>query len=146
MNMDLTARQICSLGEQGCTVEQISKELDVESALVKLILSRNNVSGASDRDITDEDLKLLRRKAVDLALGAEDESVQARMTMFLIERDRPAVRAPTSPLVAINQAIISANENFSRLLKEYETPPQEKLVDETSRGSAGETHYSTNTP
>lgn len=107
-----------ALVKDGMAVEDIANSINVDPALVKLVVARNSQDG--DRDITDEDLKTLRRHAVDLALSAEDEAVQARMTQWLIERDKPKQKdVSINPILAINQAIIASTQQFHELTKAY---------------------------
>ena len=115
---ELTSRQIVALGRDGLAVPDIAEQLGVEVSLVKLVLEGNSVPG--DRDITDDDLSALRRHAVDLALRAENEAIQARMTMYLIDRDKPrAAPAQASPITLINNALIAANQSLKALTDEY---------------------------
>ncbi len=114
---ELTSRQILALAKDGLDSGAIAKSLDIEEALVRLVLARH-VPGA-DRDIDDEQLASLRRKAYTLAMSAEDETVSARMVMFLIERDKPSKAGQGSSIMAINNAIVMANENFNKMIDEY---------------------------
>jgi hypothetical protein len=116
---ELQTRQIAALHADGMTIEQISSSLDLAPELVKLAVARNSNDG--DRDITEEDLRRLRSHAVALALGADNEGVQARMTQWLIERDKPKVSANVSPVLMINQALVAMQQNYGDLLKSYET-------------------------
>lgn len=121
---EMTTRQIVALANDGAGVDEIATTLNIEVPLVKLALEGNNVdkSSAPDRDITDDDLKLLRRHAMNLALSAENEAVQARMTMYLIDRDKPKVAEQTaSPITLINNALITANKSMEALKAEYAT-------------------------
>lgn len=118
---ELNTRQIVALSKDGMSSGEIASSLGIEEAAVKLVMNRNEVGSAVDRDIDDDQLAALRRHAVGLALGAEDEGVQARMTMFLIERDKPKERSVSSPIVQINQALISANETFKKMVETYQT-------------------------
>ena len=118
---ELQSRQIVALAEDGMSAEEIATATETDLSLVKLVIARSTQDG--DRDITDEDLKKLRRHAVELAFRAEDESVQARMTQWLIERDKPVKKeVQISPILAINQAIIDARGAFGDLMKEYVKP------------------------
>lgn len=121
---EMQIRQICALVKDGMTPEQIASSLDIDVALVKLAVARNGQDG--DRDIDDETLKTLRSHAVALALHAEDEAVQARMTQYLIDRDKPRqVQATLNPITLINQALVMANGKFDELVQRY----QEKKVE-----------------
>lgn len=123
---ELQTRQIVALLKDGMTVEQIAESCQLDPCLVKLVVARNSQDG--DRDITDDDLKNLRRHAVELAMGADDQSVQARMTQWLIERDRPRKQEQAiNPIMAINQAIITSMEQYKELSKSFSAP--EKTVD-----------------
>lgn len=116
---DLTSRQILELAAQGTPREEISSALAVEPALVNLVLSSHG-QAAAERDIDDEQLAVLRRQAYKLALQNEDLGVSAKMTRFLIERDKPkAVAQTASPLANINQAIILAQGSSKKLMEEY---------------------------
>lgn len=108
-----------SLANDGASAAQIAKALEVEEPLVRAVLARNEVGEAIDRDINDAQLAALRQNAFQLAIAGENEAVRARMTMFLIERDKPRERREISPITAINKAIILANDQFKNLLSEY---------------------------
>lgn len=112
----LTSKQILSLFAQGSPAEEIASVLNIELPLVELTLTAHQVG---DRDITDEQLALLRGRAFSLALQNDDISVAARMTQYLIDRDKPAKPSSISPVIAINNAIIQANQNFEKLKEEY---------------------------
>jgi len=117
---DLTQRQVLALAEQGASSTEIAETLEIEEAAVKLVLNANSAGSAQDRDINDEQLAILRQKAFQLAVGAEDESVSARMTMFLIERDKPRLKEQTiSPFMQINNAIINGSARFDELARQY---------------------------
>lgn len=131
---ELQTRQILALIKDGCTPEQVAESMNVDPALIKLIVARNSQDG--DRDITDEDLRTLRRHAFDLATSAEDESIQAKMTQWLIERDKPKSKEVTiNPILAINQAILASRQSFNELLKEYSDSPP---IDVSSTPSGNE--------
>ncbi len=120
---ELQTRQITALLKDGASAEEIAKELSLEVALVKLVAERNNVGTAADRDINDDELAILRRHAFNLAMGAADDATQARLTMFLLERDKPSKKATEGGSISvINNAIIAANGAFERLVKEMSTP------------------------
>lgn len=123
---ELSARQVCALRRDGLTVEEIARGLGITEAEVQLVLERNgDNSQAADRDINDGQLAALREKALQLALYSEEDSVSARMTMFLIERDKPrAVKESGNSIQLIQNAIITANENFKKLVAEYSTEPE----------------------
>jgi hypothetical protein len=106
-----------TLADQGASVEEISDHTGMNVAEVKLVLSAHNA--APDRDINDDELAFLRQKAVRLAMQDHDLNVAARMTQFLIERDKPRTQQVTSPIAAINKAIIIANDSFKSLLSDY---------------------------
>ena len=115
---ELQTRQIVSLLADGMAPDQIASSLELDVALVKLVAARHNQG--EDRDITDQDLAALRAHAVSLALGAENEAVQAKMTMFLIERDKPKKQNTViNPVVLVNQAIRQANGIFNELSQAY---------------------------
>ena len=117
---ELSNEQILSCAREGLSADEISAELKIPVERVKLVLVRHSAGGEQDRDINDDDLARLRAHAVHLAMGAEDESVQAKMTMYLIDRDKP--RAPAekpSNILAINQAVVLAQDKFQELIKEY---------------------------
>lgn len=116
---DLTSRQILELAAQGTPREEIAVALSIEPALVNLVLSSHG-QAASERDIDDEQLSILRKHALKLALQNEDLGISAKMTRFLIERDKPkAVAQSSSPLANINQAIILAQGSSKKLMEEY---------------------------
>jgi len=128
---ELETKQIASLLAQGATCEQIAGELGFELAFVKLIAARQG-SETPDRDITDDDLAILRRHAFQLALGADDDATQARMTMFLLERDKPSKNAPASnPIALINNAIINANGAFEKLVASMNGSPKPPIIEQT---------------
>jgi hypothetical protein len=117
---ELSSRQILALSNEGCAADVISKELKIEESLVRLVLSAHKGGSQDDRDINDAQLALLRSRALGLALGAEDETVAAKMTMFLIERDRPRKVEHTGPNIGqINMAISVAREKFLELSDKY---------------------------
>lgn len=114
-----TVSQIISLANQGADAEEISKELVVDKALVKLTLRANKVGTEDDRDINDAQLMLLRKRAFDLCF-VEDAAVSSRMTQFLIERDKPRDKGNTGVnFTAINNALIVAQEEFAKLQASY---------------------------
>lgn len=116
------SRQIVALSRDGCSAEEISKSLDIELAAVKLVLSANNQGSAVDRDINDAQLSELRQRAYNLAMYSQEDAVSARMTMFLIERDKPRKSQDSHlSITNINQALIQANASFGELLKEYKS-------------------------
>jgi|SRR5579862_427354 len=120
---ELAARQILALADQGSSVEEISLGLEIPVELVKLVLSRNATN--ADRDITDEQLVALRQRAYALAMQDECLPVSARMVEFLVERDKPREKVQVSPIVAINNALVVANEQFKGLLDGFKN---EKVV------------------
>lgn len=120
---ELSARQIVALSQQGLSAAEISEVLKTDEASVRLVLNRNEVGVPEDRDIDDAQLKTLRKNAYDLALGAEDDNTRARMTMFLIERDRPVKKkedlgGARGNITLINQAILQSNAKVNELLSE----------------------------
>lgn len=118
---ELSIEQVLSLSRDGLGAPEIAKELSLPEERVKLVLSRHNAGSNADRDIDDEDLTRLRAHALALALGAENEAVQAKMTMYLIDRDKPRTKAEEpSNILAINQAIFLAQSRFKDLIKETE--------------------------
>ena len=123
---ELESRQVAALAGQGFGVGDIASQLGLDELDVKLCLRAEGEGRDEDRDITDEDLKKLRKNALSLALGANDESVQAKMTMFLIERDRPskvAVGTGVNPM-QINIMIQEANKRMAETIQAYTTPPE----------------------
>lgn len=52
-------------------------------------------------------------------MQSEDIGVSARMTQYLIDRDKPVKQIGQSPIVMINNAILQANEQFKKLQEEY---------------------------
>lgn len=122
---ELDSRQILSLARQGASAEEISKELSLELELVKLVMNRQNIGSDQDRDINDEQLRALRDRAFSLAMS-NDENISARLTMFLIERDKPKNVSSGNPIMLINNAIIGAREKFEKLKEAYsETDKQD---------------------
>jgi len=113
---ELINRQIVACREQGAAPEDIAAELGINVATVNLVLSAH---GLGDRDITDEQLVLLRQNAFELAMQKSDLSVSSRMTQYLIDRDKPRQEQHQTPLIVINNAIQSANEKLAELSKEY---------------------------
>jgi hypothetical protein len=126
---DFSQRQILELSAQGANCEEISTTLGCELEMVKLVLNRNQVGSAADRDIDDEQLNRLRSHAMNLALQTEDLSVSAKMTRFLIERDKPRAVQPqqATPIVQINQAILAAQDSFKKLTASYFTTPNQVI-------------------
>lgn len=120
-----SSRQIVALARQGMGAEDIARELELEVGAVKLVLGANNVGSELDRDINDEQLIELRNRAFLLAMQDADIGVSARMTMFLIERDKPRKTNDGSSISiqTINQAILAANTSFSDLAKDYLEKP-----------------------
>jgi len=122
---DLVARQILALSAQGFNPPAIAGELVVDEAVVRSVLSVNGAGAKEDRDIDDAQLKRLRAHAFDLATMANDEGVQAKLTMFLLERDKPA-KLPTQSTginpVQINIAIQQANDKMAQLLQAHSIP------------------------
>lgn len=117
---ELEQRQIAALIREGVPDDEIARQMDIEPALVKLVASKNG----ADRDIDDDQLAILRKHAFNLALGASDDSTQARMTMFLLERDRPSKKSSeASPIALINNAIIAANDAFEKLTANINARP-----------------------
>lgn len=116
----LSVEQILALSRDGAPAEEISNSLGIPLERVKLALASNNQGSIEDRDIDDGQLTALRKHAYDLAMFAEDDSTKARMTMFLLERDKPKQeKALPTNIVLINQAIAAGNHRFSEILKEY---------------------------
>ncbi len=132
---ELTTRQIIVFAEQGASVKEIADELQIEEAMVRLVLAANNAGNPEDRDINDAQLAQLRQKAFELALTAESESVAAQLTMFLIERARPAKKdladqnSARNIIYNINQAVIGATSKFNELAEKYQNVNQEKVLD-----------------
>lgn len=123
---DLVARQVLALSSQGFKPDAIAGELEIGEEIVRSVLSVNKAGAVEDRDIDDAQLKRLRAHAFDLATMANDEGVQAKLTMFLLERDRPAKPAITSTginPVQINIAIQQANDRMAELLKAHTAVP-----------------------
>jgi hypothetical protein len=122
---DLEVRQVLALSGQGFGAKDISGQLGLEELDVKLALRTQDSGTEEDRDITDAELKVLRKNAFVLATQAEDESVQAQMTRFLIERDKPTkVAAPAQGInpMQINIMIQEANKRMAETIQAYTTP------------------------
>lgn len=119
-----STRQILALAEQNISAEVISRELDLPLEQVKLTLRANKKGTETDRDITDDQLALLRQRVFQLATTSSDESVALKAATFLIERDKPVKVQDTSGvnLTLIQQAIIQAQSGFDALRSKYETP------------------------
>jgi hypothetical protein len=117
--------QILSLAAQGAGAEEIATELGIELALVKLVLRAQGAGNESDRDINDAELALLRKRAFTLCFS-EDESVAAKMTMFLIERDKPKLTNPVNgnSITLVNNAIMLAQSEFNKLRNSYSAEPK----------------------
>jgi len=123
---DMVEGQILNYGAQGASVGEIAGELGVGEEVVKLVLqSKGGVSAdnANDRDITDDELKLLRRRGVDIALQSENEIVAASLIKFFIERDKPVKQAPPPTPVNhhmhIHSIVQRSNEQFKSYLTSY---------------------------
>lgn len=110
--------QIASLLAQGAEPQDISEQFEVPLELVKLVGARNG--SVSDEDISEDELKLLRRHALALATSSENERVQADMTKFLIERARPAkVNQPVNIIAQINQVLTQGNQRLNDMMRTY---------------------------
>ncbi len=119
---ELSSRQIISLSREGMSAEDISNALGIDVPSVKLVMNANSAGTKEDRDINDDELTLLRQKAVQLALYSADDNVSAKMTCFLIERDKPRKSAPEvsgTNLTLINNAIIQSKKRFAQLASAY---------------------------
>lgn len=112
-----TNRQIVECAAQGAAAPDIANELGIDLATVNLVLAAHGKG--SDRDITDEQLLLLRARAFNLAMQEEDKSVAFRATQYLIDRDKPKQQQTQSPMIVINNAIQEAHEKFAKLTSEY---------------------------
>lgn len=116
---DLTSKQIVELAAQGTPPAEIASVLSIEPAFVNLVLAAQGNTSA-ERDIDDQQLEVLRRHAFRLATQTDHLPVAAKMTRFLIERDKPRAATPTtSPIANINQAIILAQGKFHESIKSY---------------------------
>lgn len=118
----MTSRQIVALSQQGLSAADIASGLEIEEAAVRLVLNTNNTGTSEDRDINDDQLATIRRSLYNLAVGADDESVQAKVGMFLLERAKPSRQKDNSngsPIININKAIINAQAKFDALAKKY---------------------------
>jgi hypothetical protein len=115
---ELEQLSIRTLLAQGAKVEDIASEMGIEVALVKLVGAREEL--VEDRDITDQELQYLRKHAYNLATGADSHEVQARMTQFLLERDRPSKKEASVNIIAqINQNLAQGTSRFEELAKVY---------------------------
>jgi hypothetical protein len=120
---ELESRQIAAWLSGGCSPEDIARELGVDIALVKLVGAKNEL--VADRDISDEELGILRKHAFALAVSAESQEVQAKMTTFLLERDRPSKKeAAVNIITQINQGLASANAKYDEMIKLYNVPTE----------------------
>jgi hypothetical protein len=120
MTGEIVNRQILALSLDGLSAEGIASDLCVPLEQVKLVLSAHKAGSDLDRDINDEQLANLRRNAYNLAIQAEDEAVQARMTMYLLDRDKPKAQTDhRSGITAINNAIIIAKQEYDSLMADY---------------------------
>lgn len=120
MITELANNQIIALSREGLTSSEIAKETNLPEELVKLSLRSNNSGTEADRDISDADLALLRKNALHLALNSDNDAVKAKLTMFLIERDKPRLNnAPVTNIQVINQQIERANNRFAEMEKVY---------------------------
>lgn len=118
-------RMVLSLAAQGSGAEVIAAELGYAIEDVKLVLNAYKGGSEEDRDITDTQLATLRMRAYTLALQDSDLGVSARMTQFLIERDKPKNKEQTaSPMVLINNAIVGVRERFDKLKDAYGSSEQ----------------------
>lgn len=117
---EIASRQILVLSDEGLSSMQIATELGIQEELVKLTLNAYKKGSEVDRDINDSQLQLLRQKALSLALAADDESVSARMCMYLIDRDKPKDSGSAGPSIgAINMVILGAQEKLKELTAKY---------------------------
>ena len=122
---EMQSRQILALSHEGLGPADISRELLIDEGLVKLCLGAYKEGSEEDRDINDAQLKMIRQKLTDLALGAQDEAVAAKCGMYLLDRDKPRkIDTGGVNIQAINIAIQAARQNFNDLVKVY----QEKVI------------------
>lgn len=113
-------RQILALIDQGATADEVSRTLEIPLETVKLVCASNEAGAVGDRDITDEDLVLIRKRLKSIAIYGADDGVASRVGMFLLERDKPRVKEEKmTNLTLINQAIIQANQSVKELEEEY---------------------------
>lgn len=128
--------QILGLFADGMNSSDISRELNIGEDLVKLVLSaQNGTAVTADRDITEEQLKLLRNRCYNLAFS-EDDTVSLRACMFLIERDKPkTANVIGSNITILNQAILTAREGFNKMKEVYSAAQDpQKPVPHNSNG------------
>ena len=117
----LTQRQIIAGANSGMSAEDISRDLGIGIEAVKVALAVNNTGTAADRDINDDELGAIRKNLASLALNASDEAVQARVGMYLLDRDKPRnTQEKFSGITAINNAIILGQSAYENLMKTYE--------------------------
>jgi hypothetical protein len=111
-----TKLQIQTLIRQGLSLEEIAQGLDLPLAAVQFGQIADGESIGCG-DITEAQLKDLRAHAYNLALAADSEDVQARMTMALLERARPSKRleAPASPMQQFNITIQTALTSYEEM-------------------------------
>lgn len=127
---EMQTRQILALSNEGLGSAEIAKELMIEEGLVKLCLGAHKKGTEEDRDINDAQLRLIRQKLTDLALGAQDEAVMAKVGMYLLDRDKPRkIESGGINIEAINIAIQAAKQNFNELVKAYQ---ETKVIEEKS--------------
>lgn len=115
----IQTKQILALTAQGASPEDIASGLSVPPAEVNATLVL--AGKASERDIDDAQLLLLRRRAFELAMQPGDLKVSSSMTQFLIERDKPreVQTGAGNSITVINQAIQTGHEGFEKLKEKY---------------------------
>ena len=123
-----TRRVILGALEQGGTVEEIASEMNLLESDVLLVAGSRLKPGQEEDagfDITADQLATLRGHAFQLALGAEDQAIQAKLTMWLIDRRAPAkTNSGGVNFLQINQQIEEARTKTAALFATYSNPSQ----------------------
>lgn len=119
--------QILSLAEQGLPASDISDTLGYDLETVQYVLARHGK--LEDEEVSDDDFASIRRRLIGIAKESEDDILAARVSMFLWERKRGAIKdlkgGPTINVGKLNMLITGANsfvDTFRKRKNEPETP------------------------
>jgi hypothetical protein len=133
MALDL---QVISLAGQGASVEDISSELELEPAAVKLILNRHGM--LREEEISDDEFNDIRNGLVELARNSSNEFIRSKVGMFLYERKKGPSSLKSAPIVniaSLNMLIANSHAKIVRSLTGDESNrgrPQGDIVEEAS--------------
>ena len=121
--MNAVARdQIRMLAGQGLTSGEVAEAIGAPEPEVKLALAA--MGRMSDGDLTADDLRVIRARAVQIARDGDD-AVASGMIRFLLERNAPvAPAAVNDPLTSLSRLIEAGNERVRLLHAKYTQPSQ----------------------